>query len=113
MNLGFTSTWKNTRSRNVIGVGGVALALGIAIGGISTPTNLAGREVPIAPQYQSQAGSLVPTEASAALEQATYVGVTMPQSQAPLAVDSVTSQVASALEEATYVGVTMPQTRAP
>ena len=113
MNLALASTWKNTRSRYVIGVGGVALALGIAIGGISALPDLASREAPVAPQYQSRPGSLISTEASAALEEATYVGVTLPQSLAPLAVDSVTSQVASALEEATYVGVTLPQTRAP
>jgi len=111
MNLAFTSAWKNTRGRYVVGVSGVALALGIAIGGISAPPDLASRAAPVAPQYQSRPGSIVPKEAGATLDD-TYVGVTLPQ-PAQLAVDSVASQVASALDETTYVGVTVPQTRVP
>jgi hypothetical protein len=63
-------------------------------------------------QTPAAAVGLVPTEAGADIEEATYVGVTLPQS-APLAVDSITSQVHIAPEEDTYVGVTLPLTRVP
>jgi hypothetical protein len=54
MNLTGSSTWKNARNRYIVGASGVALALSIAIGGISALPSLGSREASVTPQAQSR-----------------------------------------------------------
>ena len=67
MNLtinGHSSTWKNNRNRYIVGISGVALALSIAIGGISSLPS-GSREAPVTPSIQSQPSTLFQTAADA------------------------------------------------
>jgi hypothetical protein len=59
------STWKNPKTRAAIGIGGVALALSIAIGGISSLPS-SSREASVTPaQIQSRPSTLFPLAADA------------------------------------------------
>jgi hypothetical protein len=63
-----SSTWKNARNRYVIGIGGVALAITVAIAGISAlPSSSGSRQASVTPQIQSRPSTLFQTEADAAL----------------------------------------------
>jgi hypothetical protein len=64
-----SSTWKNARNRYVIGIGGVALAITVAIGGISALPDSGSRQASVTPQAerQSRPSTLYPTAADAAL----------------------------------------------
>ncbi len=65
MNLTVSSTWKNHRNRYIVGLSGVALALSIAIGGISSLPSSGSREVAVAPQAISLPNALFGTAADA------------------------------------------------
>ncbi len=60
-----SSTWKNTKARYAIGVSGIALALSIAIAGISALPNSGSREAPVTPSIQNQPGTLFANAADA------------------------------------------------
>jgi hypothetical protein len=65
MNLTVSRTWKNSRNRYIVGVSGVALALSIAIGGISSLPNSGSREASVTPSSVSQPSTLYTTAADA------------------------------------------------
>ena len=65
MNLTVSSTWKTRRNRYIVGLSGVALALSIAIGGVSSLPSSTSREVAVAPQVISQPNTLFGTTADA------------------------------------------------
>jgi hypothetical protein len=60
-----TSTWNSPRNRYIVGISGVALAVSIAIGGISSLPSSNSREVAVAPQAISQPSTLFGTAADA------------------------------------------------
>jgi hypothetical protein len=65
MNLRVSSTWKNARSRYIVGAGGAALAVSVAVGGISALASFGSREGSVPPQFQSQPQTLIGTTADA------------------------------------------------
>jgi len=60
-----SSTWKSTKDRYAIGITGVALALSIAIAGISALPNSGSREASVTPSTQSQPSTLFANAADA------------------------------------------------
>jgi hypothetical protein len=50
MNFAVSSTWKNHRNRYIVAIGGAALALSIAIGGISSLPSSGRREASVTPR---------------------------------------------------------------
>jgi hypothetical protein len=50
MNSAGSSTWKNHRNRYIVGIGGAALALSIAIGGMSSLPSSGSREASVTPR---------------------------------------------------------------
>ncbi|HLG11058.1 MAG TPA: hypothetical protein VI876_04795 [Dehalococcoidia bacterium] len=73
-----SSTWKHARTRYIVGISGVALALSVAIGGISPLPGSGGREASVTPETLSQPITL-PTAADFATIGSAYI---QPQTQA-------------------------------
>ncbi|HWC29312.1 MAG TPA: hypothetical protein VG845_04435 [Dehalococcoidia bacterium] len=67
----YSSTWKHNLNRFVVRFGGVALALSVAIGGLSALPGLGSREASVSPQSPPQA--LIGTVPDAALASSVVV----------------------------------------
>jgi len=73
-----SSTWKHARTRYIVGISGVALALSVAIGGIGSLPSSGGREASVAPETLSRQGTVYATDADYAAIGAAYI---RPQAQ--------------------------------
>ena len=71
-----SSTWKNARNRYVVGIGGVAIAVTVAIAGISALPSKDSRQASVTPSIQSNPSTLFQTSADAVFAVESGVAVT-------------------------------------
>jgi hypothetical protein len=110
-----SSTWKNARNRYVIGIGGVALAITVAIGGISALPDSGSRQASVTPVTRSQPSTLFQTSADAVfavesgVEMAPRFGNAADAVEASVAL--VLAQQPSASAHEAYLGLGQPGER--
>ena len=84
------STWRNLKARYIVGIVGIALAIGIAIGGVNALPR-SNHEARVAPLASSQPSTLFATAADAAFAAQGYVAVSPTFGTTSDAVDALPS----------------------
>jgi hypothetical protein len=106
-----SSTWKNPKNRSVIAIGAVALAISVAIGGISALPSSGSREASVTPQTMSRPSTLFGTDADAVFAAQGPVEITpmfATTADAVFAVESLRPVTSEAADTGEYLGLGQP-----